>query len=181
MRAIWAEERDIADPQTLNAIAREQGQNGEKLLISLGRNNYAIVNAKPPVRVAVTGAAGQIGYSLLFRIAANECRNLQRTQRRRRALQDRLEQAEGVDTVRDHADDVSGRIDDERRMRRVREALADLPSGQREAIELVVWEGLGMAEAAAALGVAEGTVKSRVSRARKRLGEILSGTEEETR
>ena len=25
---------------------------------------------KPPVRVAVTGAAGQIGYSLLFRIAA---------------------------------------------------------------------------------------------------------------
>jgi malate dehydrogenase len=27
---------------------------------------------KPPVRVAVTGAAGQIGYSLLFRIAAGE-------------------------------------------------------------------------------------------------------------
>jgi malate dehydrogenase len=28
--------------------------------------------SKPPVRVAVTGAAGQIGYSLLFRIAAGE-------------------------------------------------------------------------------------------------------------
>jgi malate dehydrogenase len=28
------------------------------------------VTAKPPVRVAVTGAAGQIGYSLLFRIAS---------------------------------------------------------------------------------------------------------------
>ena len=27
---------------------------------------------KAPVRVAVTGAAGQIGYSLLFRIAAGE-------------------------------------------------------------------------------------------------------------
>src|SRR3954466_9246357 len=26
--------------------------------------------SKPPVRVAVTGAAGQIGYSLLFRVAA---------------------------------------------------------------------------------------------------------------
>ena len=25
--------------------------------------------AKPPVRIAITGAAGQIGYSLLFRIA----------------------------------------------------------------------------------------------------------------
>ena len=28
--------------------------------------------SKPPIRVAVTGAAGQIGYSLLFRIAAGE-------------------------------------------------------------------------------------------------------------
>src|SRR5712692_6372806 len=28
--------------------------------------------ARPPVRVAVTGAAGQIGYSLLFRIAAGD-------------------------------------------------------------------------------------------------------------
>ena len=27
---------------------------------------------KPPLRVAVTGAAGQIGYSLLYRIAAGE-------------------------------------------------------------------------------------------------------------
>ena len=27
---------------------------------------------KPPVRVAVTGAAGQIGYSLLVRIAAGD-------------------------------------------------------------------------------------------------------------
>ena len=27
---------------------------------------------KAPVRVAVTGAAGQIGYSLLFRIASGE-------------------------------------------------------------------------------------------------------------
>jgi malate dehydrogenase len=28
---------------------------------------------KSPVRVAVTGAAGQIGYALLFRIASGEC------------------------------------------------------------------------------------------------------------
>ena len=30
------------------------------------------MNQKPPVRVAVTGAAGQIGYALLFRIASGE-------------------------------------------------------------------------------------------------------------
>jgi len=28
--------------------------------------------SKQPIRVAVTGAAGQIGYSLLFRIASGE-------------------------------------------------------------------------------------------------------------
>ena len=27
---------------------------------------------KPPIRVAVTGAAGQIGYGLVFRIASGE-------------------------------------------------------------------------------------------------------------
>ena len=30
---------------------------------------------KSPLRVAVTGAAGQIGYSLLFRIASGEMLN----------------------------------------------------------------------------------------------------------
>ena len=28
--------------------------------------------AKPPIHITVTGAAGQIGYSLLFRIASGE-------------------------------------------------------------------------------------------------------------
>ena len=28
--------------------------------------------SKPPVRVAVTGAAGQIGYAIVFRIASGE-------------------------------------------------------------------------------------------------------------
>jgi 2-hydroxychromene-2-carboxylate isomerase len=31
MRAVWAEERDIADPETLKAIAREQGRDAEAL------------------------------------------------------------------------------------------------------------------------------------------------------
>src|SRR6478735_4164229 len=36
------------------------------------RNFTEFVMAKSPLRVAVTGAAGQIGYSLLFRIASGE-------------------------------------------------------------------------------------------------------------
>ena len=34
---------------------------------------------KDPVRVVVTGAAGQIGYALLFRIASGEMPNFQTT------------------------------------------------------------------------------------------------------
>lgn len=117
---------------------------------------------------------------LLLRIAHNEWRNLDRSGRRRRALQDRLEHTTGRE-VADHADEVADRIDDERRMEEVRRALAALPSGQREAVELVLWEGLTIAEAAHALDVAEGTVKSRVSRARKRLGEMLSEAGQENR
>lgn len=113
----------------------------------------------------------------LLRVAGNECRNLGRSIRRRAALQDRLHLG---DVAHDHADAVSARVDDERRMAQVRRAMADLPVGQREAVELVLWEGLTVAQAAHALGVAEGTIKSRLSRARQRLGEAVAAADEET-
>ena len=70
---------------------------------------------------------------------------------------------------------VAERLDAERQMSEVRRAMQHLPQSQREAIELVVWAELSVAEAADALGVADGTVKSRLSRGRKRL-ETLLGT-----
>lgn len=73
----------------------------------------------------------------------------------------------------DHADDVAGRIDDERRMAEVRRAMAQIPAHQRVTIELVLWSGLSLAEAADVLRVAEGTVKSRLSRGRTHLARLL--------
>ena len=55
----------------------------------------------------------------------------------------------------------------------VRAALALLPVDQRAALVLVEVEGYGVAEAAAILGVPEGTVKSRCARARARLAAHL--------
>ena len=55
----------------------------------------------------------------------------------------------------------------------MRSALAKLPLDQRVALLLVSAEGLPYEEAAAVIGVAVGTVKSRVSRARRRLAELL--------
>ena len=56
-----------------------------------------------------------------------------------------------------------------------RTALATLPEDQREAIILVGASGFSYEEAADIMGCAVGTVKSRLSRARTRLTELLDG------
>lgn len=56
------------------------------------------------------------------------------------------------------------------------EALAALPSEQREAVVLVGAAGLSYEEAAEICGVAVGTIKSRVNRGRNRLAELLGMT-----
>jgi RNA polymerase sigma-70 factor, ECF subfamily len=55
----------------------------------------------------------------------------------------------------------------------VRAALASLPAEQRVALVLVDVQGYPVAEAAAILGVPEGTVKSRCARGRARLAALL--------
>ena len=49
-------------------------------------------------------------------------------------------------------------------MTEVRRAMAQIPVQERNTIELVLWSGLSVAEAAEVLQVAEGTVKSRLAR-----------------
>lgn len=61
------------------------------------------------------------------------------------------------------------------RVNQVKVALGMLPEGQREVVELAFVEGLGYGEIAERLGVAEGTVKTRISRARSMLRRLLSG------
>ena len=58
--------------------------------------------------------------------------------------------------------------------REFREALAQLPQDQREALVLVGASGFSYEEAANICGCAVGTIKSRVNRARTRLADLLS-------
>jgi RNA polymerase sigma-70 factor (ECF subfamily) len=60
-------------------------------------------------------------------------------------------------------------------------ALAELPLGMRRAVSLTYLAGYTCAEAAEMLGVKEGTVKSRLSRARARLKEVFAVTGQGTK
>jgi len=61
--------------------------------------------------------------------------------------------------------------------RRVYAAIAELPEEFRDALVAVDVAGLSYPEAARALGVPEGTVTSRLFRARDRVARTLSGEE----
>jgi RNA polymerase sigma factor (sigma-70 family) len=103
----------------------------------------------------------------LLGIATNIARNLRRGDRRYRAAA--LATARHQPVTPDHADRVDGRLDDGRRLTAAIAALATLRRADREILTLCLWQGLSYAEAAAALGIRVGTVRSRLSRAREKL------------
>jgi RNA polymerase sigma-70 factor (ECF subfamily) len=52
-------------------------------------------------------------------------------------------------------------------------AIRSLPRAEREAVALCLWSGVTYADAAAALGITEVAVRSRISRARARLAQTI--------
>ena len=103
-------------------------------------------------------------YGVARRVLANQRRN----HRRRGRLKDRLE-AEfvrhdlGLSSLEEYAE-----------FRRVADALAELSDDDAELLRLTSWEGLSQAEVAKAMGIAPGTARQRVSRARQRLRKQLA-------
>jgi RNA polymerase sigma factor (sigma-70 family) len=106
----------------------------------------------------------------LLGVATNVIRNLRRSQRRHRAALERLPRERAAD----FAGDVHARLDDEREMRAALRALRKLSRDDQDVLALCVWEELSYEQAALALGVPVGTVRSRLSRARARLRELTS-------
>ncbi|MEV0392164.1 RNA polymerase sigma factor [Polymorphospora rubra] len=102
----------------------------------------------------------------LLGVANNVARNVARAGRRYDAALHRLP-AGMVEP--DHADVVASRLDDERRMQATLCRLATLSRHEQDVVALVLMSGLTYAQAAVALGVPVGTVRSRLSRARQRL------------
>jgi len=108
---------------------------------------------------------------LLLGFAANACKRQRRTVFRAMSAVRRMTVERDT---HDDSDTVASRVDAERLAADVRDALRALPKQQRQVVELCLIGGLDMRAAAEALGVPEGTVKSRLSRARVALRSSLS-------
>ncbi|MEV5204727.1 RNA polymerase sigma factor [Streptomyces sp. NPDC053720] len=108
----------------------------------------------------------------LFGIATHKAHNANRRVRRRLAF---LARNPDPRPVEDFADEAVGRIDDASRLALVHDALSRLRRPDREVIALCVGAGLDYRQAAEALGIPVGTVKSRLSRARARLARYSLG------
>lgn len=102
----------------------------------------------------------------LYGIASNLCRRQWRTLMR---FQRMLTKLPSNHVEPDPAEGVVSRLEDERRMRVALEAVRDLNQDEQDVIALCVWSDLTYAEAAAALGLPIGTVRSRLSRARQKI------------
>jgi RNA polymerase sigma-70 factor (ECF subfamily) len=72
------------------------------------------------------------------------------------------------------ADDPARQFEQAQVLGHIERALARLPARQREAFLLRYWEELDVAEAAAAMGCSEGSVKTHCSRAVHALAEMLA-------
>ena len=82
-----------------------------------------------------------------------------------------------LDAVHLVADDPSAGVEQQEEQGAVRHALAQLPAEQRETLELVFFHGLSGADVATVTGVAPGTVKSRLHRAKAALRTLLDREE----
>lgn len=124
------------------------------------------------LRLQTDSAAG-----LLLGIANNVVRGHWRTSRRHGNALRRLRAAAPREGAGPESE-VIARIDAFRDLRAARGAIRSLPRGEREVLALIADGDLSYEEAATALGIPVGTVRSRLARARSRLRNTSFGFDE---
>jgi RNA polymerase sigma-70 factor (ECF subfamily) len=113
----------------------------------------------------------------LLGVATNVVRNRRRSERRYAAALGRVPRPRPDPG---HAADADARVDDEREMKRLLGLVSRLPRHSQDVFVLCVFSGLSYEDAALALEIPIGTVRSRLSRARERFRELDAGSGHET-
>ena len=114
----------------------------------------------------------------LLGVALNVARSQTRAQRR---YADALARLPAPDPIEPESDAAIARVDAEREMHAVLATVAKLNRREREVLELCVWAELSPEEAARSLGVSVGAVRSRLSRARRRLAVLAPAIQSTTK
>jgi len=123
--------------------------------------------------------SGDSAAPLLLGIANNVVRRHWRSQRRYR---DTLERVRNVGQApNDLEAEAIARVDAIQQLRDGGEAIRALPRREREVLALLAWGDLSYGEISEALGLPTGTVRSRLARARTRLGDAFPDTTAATR
>jgi len=102
----------------------------------------------------------------LYRIAVNAAHDMLRREKPEVTLDDL--------SLASPAERVETQVEQQERVRRVRQAVLSLPEASRAALVLREYEGLSYQEIAEALEISTGTVMSRLNYARGRLAELLN-------
>ncbi|WP_256468705.1 RNA polymerase sigma factor [Pseudarthrobacter sp. SSS035] len=103
--------------------------------------------------------------------ATNVARNKLRSTLRYERLLRKLPQCQ---MVPDHSDSVADTVDQDRRSLLLRQAYRSLGRRDQEIIALCVLEDMSTAEVSELLGIPSGTVKSRLSRAKQKLSQLMN-------
>lgn len=119
-------------------------------------------------RSAASFAGASRPSTWIFGIAHFKCVGAHRDRKRHKRASVIPTNVEALHRVADDRD-AGDRIEAREELRLVQQAIAALPEDQRTVIELALIRGLPYDEIAAQLSVPEGTVKTRVARARARL------------
>ncbi|MBQ9264447.1 MAG: sigma-70 family RNA polymerase sigma factor [Clostridia bacterium] len=115
-------------------------------------------------------------FTWITRIALNVCTDALRKRRNVVSL-DALRQEQGFDPP-DEGKSAYVQLEEKERLLLLRQALAQLPEDARQLIVLRDFRSMSYEEIAAVTGAPLGTVKSRISRAREKLSQLLKKSSE---
>lgn len=163
------------DSRAFEALVRRHEDRVFGVCLGVTRNRADALDAAQDTFLAVYRRAAtfrrESAFSTwLYQVAINASRDLLRRKGRQEKVAEALEDV----TPSGMEDAVARRLD-------VAAALMEVPEQYREAVVMHDLGGMPYEDIAAALGVPDGTVKSRISRGRRHLGRLLEQPSRERR
>jgi RNA polymerase sigma factor (sigma-70 family) len=165
------------DPDAFEAFYREHVESVQRFVSRRVSDRELAAELTSDIFVAAIESAGSYRRSRgtpvawLFGVARVVVSSELRRQGRERRATSRLLGRRLLDE--DAAARIDERLDAEAQRRRLYEAMACLPDGQRAVLELVAVDGLTLTEAAGALGINPLAARVRLHRARARMTDLI--------